>query len=164
LTDFRIIYDQKERVSAFVSSRLESADWGSYTAIGLERSGELIAGVVYDGYTGTNIFMHVAAIEGKRWLVRKYLHACFAYPFGQLGCRRITGSVAADNGAALRLDFHLGFEYETQLKDALPSGDLIMLVMWKEKCRWLNISGVQSWETNGARPPNPSPVLEQEAA
>jgi RimJ/RimL family protein N-acetyltransferase len=102
--------------------------------------------------------MHVAAVEGKRWLNRAYLRACFAYPFVQLGCRRITGMVAADNEAALRLDFHLGFEYETQLKDALPSGDLLLLVMWREKCRWININGARSWATHGALCSNPAVI------
>lgn len=103
----------------------------------MERDGQLIAGVVYDGFLGPSINMHVAALPGSRWLNREFLHACFAYPFVQLGCRRITGLVASTNAAALKFDFGLGFEYETLLKDAVPGGDLLILVMWKENCRWL---------------------------
>jgi RimJ/RimL family protein N-acetyltransferase len=140
---YRVIYDEKERVGDFVSSMVGGANWGAHTAIGLERDGELIAGVVYDTYTGPSIAMHVAAIPGRRWMVREFLCAVFRYPFLQLGCDRITGPVASFNADALKFDLHLGFEYEATLAKAVPGGDLILLVMWRDKCRWLDVKGLR---------------------
>lgn len=142
---YRLVLNEKERVGEFVAQHVGNANWGAYTAIGLERHGALLAGVVYDGFTGPNIAMHVSALPGRRWMVRDYLYAVFAYPFIQLGCRRITGPVSATNTDALRFDFHIGFEYEATLRGAVPDGDLILLVMWKEKCKWLNLKGVEPW-------------------
>ena len=133
----RLILDDKERVGGFVAGFTGNGNWSSYTAIGLERGGELIAGAVYDGYYGPSIQIHVAAQPGRVWLRRQWLHAAFAYPFNQLGCRRVTAPIDAGNFESIRLAQHLGFAYETCLKDAVPTGDLLYFVLWKETCRWL---------------------------
>jgi RimJ/RimL family protein N-acetyltransferase len=108
------------------------------TAIGLRRNGELVAGVVYEGFNGQNVWMHVAAEPGARWLVRDYLRACFAYPFEVCGCERVSGYVDDSNDAAKRFDEHLGFKPEARLKGAAKDGgDVILYVMWKKDCRYV---------------------------
>lgn len=107
--------------------------------IGLERDGELIAGVLYEGYTHHNIWMHVAAAPGRRWLNREYLRYCFHYPFVELGCRRVSGWVEDSNEDARRFDEHLGFKEEARLKGAArDGGDVILYVMWREDCRYVD--------------------------
>ena len=86
-----IIADQHERVAQWVGARVEEDMWGDCKTIGLLEDGVLIAGVVYNLYNGPSICMHVAAVPGKRWMTREYLQVCFAYPFIQLGCHRVTG-------------------------------------------------------------------------
>lgn len=106
--------------------------------IGLEKNGELIAGVIYDDYSISNIWMHVAAIPGKRWMTRDYLYACFAYPFKQLNCKRVTGWVEASNIDARRFDEHLGFKQEAVLVSAArDGGDVILYRMFKDECRFI---------------------------
>lgn len=136
MTQFSLTSD-KERVGEFCSRLMDNAEWGSYTAIGMERDGELIGGVVYDQYNGPNIFAHIAGKPGTRWLTRAFLYAMFSYPFDQLGVARITGPVASDNEAAIRLDKHLGFTHEATLSGAAPAGDLLLFVMWRKDCRFL---------------------------
>ncbi len=97
----------------------------------------LIAGVLYQNFNGVNISAHIAAVPGANWLTRNFLWVMFDYPFNQLGVKRITGVVPASNLAARRFDEHLGFVHEATLKDALPDGDLLLYVMWRENCRWL---------------------------
>jgi len=107
--------------------------------IGLRKGGELVAGVIYEGFNSRNIWMHVAAVPGRAWLNRAYLMTCFAYPFIQLGVDRISGYVHASNLDARRFDEHLGFEEEARLKGAAPDGgDVIIYVMWKKGCRYVN--------------------------
>lgn len=126
-------------VFAFVRSRLGGLRRSDgMTAIGLRRDGELIAGVVYEGFNGRNVWMHVAAEPGARWLVRDYLRACFEYPFNVCGCDRVSGHVDDSNEAAKRFDEHLGFKQEARLKGAAPDGgDVILYVMWKKDCRYV---------------------------
>ena len=108
------------------------------TAIGLVRDERLVAGVLYEGFNGRNMWMHVAAEPGGRWLVRDYLMACFRYPFVVCGCERITGYVEASNAAARCFDEHLGFREEARLQGAAADGgDVILYVMRRNDCRFV---------------------------
>lgn len=105
-------------------------------AIGLRRDGRLVAGVLYEGFNGRNLWMHVAAEPGARWLVRDYLRACFAYPFAVCGVDRVSGYVNESNAPARRFNEHLGFREEARLRGAAPDGgDVIIFAMWRQDCR-----------------------------
>lgn len=109
-------------------------------AIGLRRRGELVAGVVYEGFNPHNIWMHVAAEPGAHWLNRTFLRAGFAYPFRQLGCSWVRGYVDASNAAACRFNEHLGFHEEARLKEAAQDGgDVIVYAMRRSECRFLEV-------------------------
>lgn len=109
-------------------------------AIGLRRADELVAGVLYEGFNGRNVWMHVAAAPGARWLVRDYLRACFAYPFQVCGVDRISGYVNESNAAARRFNEHLGFREEARLRGATPDGgDVIIFAMWRHDCRHIEL-------------------------
>jgi len=105
----------------------------------LEEDGCATAGVLFDGWNGSSICMHVAAVPGKRWMTREYLRVCFDYPFRQLQASKILGLVGEKNVAARRFDEHLGFVLEATLKDAHPDGDLLVYTMTPGQCRWLNM-------------------------
>jgi RimJ/RimL family protein N-acetyltransferase len=136
----RIVPDQPDRVGQWVARQIDPfVRFAVHTAIGLEENGGLIAGVVYEGYNGANIQMHVAAHPGCRWLNRQFLHFAFWYPFVQLDCARVTGLVPDDNAEARVFDEHLGFVLEARLKEAHPTGDLLVYRMFRRDCRWLNL-------------------------
>lgn len=133
-----MIYDQPERVGEWVRQRVGHVrSWGPSQAIGLEKDGELIAGVVFNFYSGCDIAMHVASVPGKRWMTKEYLKACFAYPFITLGVRRITGYVPAKSKDVLAFDEHLGFKREGLMRDALPDDDVVILGMTRKECRFV---------------------------
>ena len=112
-------------------------NWGEwYQAIGLERRGVLIAGCVFNFYTGSDISVHIAS-DSRRWATHEFLRACFGYPFHQLKVRRLTGYVPSKNAAARKLDEHLGFRLEGVKRDALPDDDLCIYGMTRAECRWL---------------------------
>lgn len=135
INDVGIVFD-REKVANWVLSKIGGALENGAQAIGYEKNGELIAGVVYDRYNGQSICMHVAA-EGKRWMTREYLWICFHYPFIQLGVKKIIGLVDSTNIDAIRFDENLGFNKEHVIKDAGKHGDLIIYSMTKEQCRFL---------------------------
>jgi RimJ/RimL family protein N-acetyltransferase len=64
---------------------------------------------------------------------------CFNYPFVQLGCSKLFGQVPASNRKALEFDLKLGFIEEARVKDVFPDGDLIVIAMKREDCRWLKL-------------------------
>ena len=128
---------------------LEVVDWvakrtnefgrfGSDIGIGWQKEGRLVAGVVYADWNGPNVVCHIASDGSKRWATRAYLNVIFDYPFRQLGCRRITALVGEGNSASRRFVQHLGFELETTLEAAHPTGDLLIFRMWKRGCKWIS--------------------------
>jgi RimJ/RimL family protein N-acetyltransferase len=135
------IYGQDNRVVDFVTSLVEDLEFhGKVNTLGVESDGELIAGIIFENYTGSSISMHVAAVEGRQWITRDLLFRVFAYPFLQLDCNRVTGLVRADNLRAQKLDEHLGFVQEGVMRKAATDGtDYIIYGMLKEECRWLNL-------------------------
>lgn len=133
----RIVSDPA-RVFAFCSERMPVSLVAGMKGLGLERDGELVAGVLYEGYNRHNIWMHVAAEPGKKWLNRDFLRYSFHYPFVELGCNRVSGYVEAHNADARRFDEHLGFQQEAVLQGAASDGgDVILYVMRREDCRYL---------------------------
>lgn len=139
-----VIYGQNERVLAWVGARVDERTFGhDAVGIGLEEDGELIAGVAYNMYTEASICMHVAAVPNKRWMTRDFLWRCFAYPFLQLECNRVTGLVREDNLVAQKFDEHLGFKREGLIRKGSTDGtNIILYGMLKEECRWLGVRNV----------------------
>jgi RimJ/RimL family protein N-acetyltransferase len=134
----RIIWDQPERVMQFVAARTGEDRYRDYTAIGLERDGELVAGVVYERHTGPNVMTHIASDGSRTWITPAYLGAIFRYPFVQLGCTRVTSVVRSDNADSRRFVNHLGFAQEGVMRCADVDGcDLILYGMLKNECRFL---------------------------
>lgn len=137
----QVVFGQDQRVLDWVGALIDEPDFGPGShGIGLEEDGELIAGVVFNMYTGPSICMHVAAVPGSRWMNREFLCVAFAYPFVQLDCNRVTGLVRVDNEQALKFDQHLGFQIEGRLRRAASDGtDMYVLGMLKDECRHLRI-------------------------
>ena len=103
-----------------------------------EREGNLLGGVIYTGYTGPAISMHVAAFT-RQWITPNMLFCCFDYPFNQLGCNKLIGQVPEGNLTAVAFDKAVGFVEETRVKDVFPDGDMLVLTMYKKDCRYLKI-------------------------
>jgi RimJ/RimL family protein N-acetyltransferase len=72
-------------------------------------------------------------------MTREYLRYCFHYPVVECGVDRVSGWVEASNEAARRFVEHLGFREEARLKGAArDGGDVILYVMWREDCRYVD--------------------------
>lgn len=98
--------------------------------------GKLLGGVIYQDYFGPSVCIHVASYD-PAWLSRDFLWAIFDYPFNQMGVKKVIGLVSTTQEDVLAFDLKIGFVEETRIKDVVPGGDLIVLSMLKEQCRWL---------------------------
>lgn len=136
MTGSSIVSDRPDIVGPWVCS-LSGGTWikGRGTALGLVRDNQIIAGVLYEDWNGANVNVHIAA-NGVNWLNREFLRVMFDYPFRQLGCNRLTSVTYSGNHASLRFQKHLGFEHEAVLREAHPTGDLIVMAMHRDKCKW----------------------------
>jgi hypothetical protein len=108
------------------------------TCIAVVRNGEMTGGTIYSNYTGVSIAMHVAGFTPS-WASIDMLWVAFHYPFIQLNCNKVFAQIPEDNFKALEFDYKLGFKEEARIRDVFPSGDLILLSMHRDDCRWLKI-------------------------
>lgn len=100
--------------------------------------GKLLGGNVLTGYTGASIHLHTAGFAPK-WATRDFLWVAFAYPFLQLGCKKVFGQVPESNTRALEIDLKLGFKVVARIEDVFPDGACLVLALAREDCRWLNL-------------------------
>lgn len=103
----------------------------------LKKNGETKAAALFENYNGTNIYVHLAGAPGRRFGNREFLHWGFHYPFVQLGCKRMTAYIEANNADSIRLAEHMGFRREATLAGAGRDGvDAYIYVMFREDCRY----------------------------
>lgn len=135
-----IVTDRPDEVAKFVAERVGVRDvehFGLYQALGVEQDGKLVSGFVLTDFNGVNGWVHIATDVA---LSRHFLWVGFDYIFNHCKCQRISGWVEASNTEALKLDLHLGYTVEAILKGAArDGGDVYVLRMFKDECRWLKL-------------------------
>lgn len=136
----RILLGNDDLIGQWVARRTGgSYHAGSGKTIALVEDDRIIAAVLYEGHNGASIQTHMAAVPGRNWMTRQYLWKIFDYPFRQLDCNLIIAPVASDNLDSRRFCKHLGFETQATLRDAHPNGDLLILGMYRNQCKWLKL-------------------------
>jgi len=116
-----------ERVDGHYSKKIAAA-------IGLERDGNIIAGVIYENWNKRSIVSHIA-VEGR--LTRDFIGAIFDYPFNTCGVNKIVCPVGSGNIKSQRLATSMGYVEEARIKDAHLDGDLILYTLERSNCRFL---------------------------
>lgn len=107
-------------------------------ALGILNDDILVAGVMYDGYTGENgsISMHWRVDDPKK-VTRFFYWAAFDYAFNVAKVSRITGLIDSSNTHAIRVDEKLGFKCEARLEKYFPKGDALVFRMFRNECKFL---------------------------
>lgn len=103
-------------------------------AIGLERDGKIIAGVIYEHWNGRTIVCHMA-VEGR--LTRQFIWTIFDYAYNQIKAEKVILPVASANKKSVKLVLNMGFREEARLADAHPTGDLVFYTLKRSDCRFL---------------------------
>lgn len=103
-------------------------------AIGLRRGEELVCGVVYENWNGRSIVCHIA-FRGR--LTPAYLGAVFDYPFNVCKVDKIIAPIGSGNVKAITLVSKMGFIEEGRIKNADTDGDIVLLTLTRDACRFL---------------------------
>ncbi len=132
----RLVFDESERVGEWVAEQVEQlSSWGGFYAMGAEKDGQIVGGVVFNNFNGSNATAHIAVSKPNKLFLELLDHA-FLYAFETCKLRRLTGLVDADNSKALKFDKHIGFVEEGVMKQAGSDGqDKHILVLWPENYR-----------------------------
>lgn len=99
------------------------------------KEGKILGVVGFDSWNGASCQMHVAG-EGN-WVTRELIRATFDYVFNVAGLNVVLGLVPSTNAKALRFDRHVGFAEVARIKGGVPDGDLVILELRRENCRYL---------------------------
>lgn len=148
----RLIYGADEFVSAWVAQRL-GVSFRDAKAIGVERDGKLIAGVVYHDYRPSyaSIQMSVAAIDKSRWLSKGNLAAFFYYPFVQLKCSSVYVCCSRKARRTRKFVEKVGFKYSGLLRRGFGTVDAVLYDMLSTEVRWLKDSTDERQPLHAAR-------------
>lgn len=116
------------RCARFVSERLGFALCPPYTAMGIERDGEIVGAVLFNHFEGADVHVSVA---GCGWS-RAFLRAVGSYVFDTLRCERMT-AVTADEVTATFAE-RLGGQLEGVLRNHFGPGKngLVMGILREE--------------------------------
>ena len=104
--------------------------------IGQKKDGELIAVVGYNNFTEKLCQIHVASTD-VYWLNKDLLFAIFDYPFNKVKVNVILAPICKDNSKSLNLCRKLGFKQVADIPDAHKNGDLVIMAMKRNQCKWL---------------------------
>lgn len=133
-----LIYNERGELLSWACVRIGIASFRADAhAIGLRRSGRIVAVVVYDTFSRHECAMHIASDGSRHWLTRSFLKAAFAYPFIQCGYRRVYSPIAESNKKALRFNLKLGFKVEGVHPYAAKDGAMVTTGMLREGCAWI---------------------------
>ena len=125
----RLVFTEKDWIASWVANEVgQTVNWGDFYAMGIERGGTIVAGVVINNYNGANATCHVA-IKGVSKLLPKLFEAVCDYAFNQCGLKRLTGMVPTNEPHIIEFDKRLGFEEEFVMKDGAPGADMMVMVL-----------------------------------
>lgn len=103
------------RVAQFVERAISRAIIPPFTCIGVERGGEVVAGVVFNCYTGADIHVTVAGSP-----TRSLIRSVGKYAYGQLRCQRMT--VITEQPKVVEYAQRLGGVVEGALRNQFGAG------------------------------------------
>lgn len=124
-------------VGQWVAAQIGGVLQDNSAAIGLERDGQLVAGVIYESWNGRSIVCHIA-IAGR--ITAGFMRAICRYPFDACGVHKVIGPIPSGNTKAIQNAIRIGFVEEARLKDADPTGDIVLFTLTRDKCRYLGAS------------------------
>jgi hypothetical protein len=106
-----------ERVGQFVSRELGVSFCPPFTMAGIERDGEIVAGVIFNQFDGRDVHVTIA---GTGW-TPGFIKAVGRYVFDQLGCLRITATTRYPE--VVDYAVRLGGKVEGRLRDYYGEGE-----------------------------------------
>lgn len=97
---------------------------------------DVAVAVGYNGFVGHTCCMHVV-IQRPDLVSPRIVREAFEYPFIIAECVAVLALVDSTNEAALKFDTKLGFKEIDRIPHGGVDGDLVVMKMMRDECRWL---------------------------
>lgn len=133
----KVLVHDRNRVVSWVLQACYGSTADVNFAVGVERSGKLVAGFIIYGWNGAHALLTVRVDEPMS-TTREWWRLMFAFPFVQLRAKCLRATILATNEKSLDLARNAGMLEEHRMVDARPEGDVIMFLMRPNQCRFLN--------------------------
>jgi len=137
------VVGEKEKVGKFTAELLpyfeNDEDFGEYDAFGYSYNGELIAGFVYNRFTGRDV--HVSAVSVTPiWVTKANMGFILSVGFDIMKVERISSLTSKSNKRARKLLEGLGFKLEGMIREGNPDDTDICCygILKREARRWLD--------------------------
>jgi hypothetical protein len=134
----KVVTDNQEFLRLWISKALGGDAPKDMQLIGQEIDGEIKAVAGYSAFEGKACNFSLAG-DGGNWMNKDFLWAMFDYPFNKLNLKVIIATIAGSNYKSLKLSRNLGFKQIANIADAHQDGDLVIMIMRRENCKWLQI-------------------------
>lgn len=122
-----------ENVAAYVASRLETNFYPPFTALGVARDGAVVAGIVFNCWTGPDVQLTIAAEPGA--MSRRFLRRVGLYITKELGCVRAT--IETEQPSVVDMVERMGGEVEGVKRNLFGEGrDGVVMGVLKKDFRW----------------------------
>jgi RimJ/RimL family protein N-acetyltransferase len=105
-----------EEVARFVSDSLGFGLCPPYAAMGIERDGKIIGGVLFNHFEGADVHVSIA---GTGW-TPGFMRAVGHYVFSQLDCERMTA--ITEQPAVVKIAKRMGGEVEGKMRNHFGAG------------------------------------------
>lgn len=127
----RLVTD--ERVVRFVSEQIGAGIYPPYTAVGIEDGDQIVAGVVFNCFTGANVEATVAGRRGA--FTRSFLRAVGRYAFDRLQCERVT--LTSEQNEVIDLAQRCGGRIEGVMRNFYGKGrDAVVVGILRDEWRF----------------------------
>ena len=140
----RYLYEPQDELVAWAEAAMAESYPGfkfraDAKAICCVRGGAIVGAVVFDTFTDGDCLVHIVSNGSRRWMSKEFAIRAMAYPFLQLGNKRITAVIAEHNEDSLRFTRKFGgWVEEGRMREAGPFGqDMLLFGMLRRDCRWL---------------------------
>lgn len=105
-----------ERVVRFLNEKLNRPLYPPFTVMGIERDGDVVAGVLFNGFNRANIDLSAA---GTGW-TPGFMRALGRYVFTQMRCTRMT--LRTEHEQVVKFALRLGGKIEGVMRDYYGEG------------------------------------------
>lgn len=123
----------KNLIGRWVSEQAGSA-WhpGGKEVLGLVRDDEVLAGIIFENYTGASIMLHIA-VGNPHVPIKKLLVAAVRYVFWQLNCYKAVATVPSTNQRSINFVTKFGFKLEAIIEGAVVGGDMLIFTLVRDE-------------------------------
>ena len=103
-------------------------------AIGFERDGKLVAGIIFEDWNGKSIVCHLA-IRGQ--VHPKFFREIAIYAFGTCKVHKVIAPIGSEKTRMIGIVKKIGFTEEGRIQNAQPFGDIVIFTLTGPNCRFL---------------------------